>query len=124
MNLHRIVSGAIAAVNPHSELTVQISDGYAIGAGGVRTPQYQPPMSAFGQVQPLETGDIAKLDGVAIQGVRRKIYINGQIDGLVRPDKKGGDLITTQADGRKWLVVAVLEAWPNWTCVAVTLQMS
>lgn len=74
-----------------------------------------------GQVQPLTFKDIQQLDGLNIQGSQRAIYFDQQIDGIVRADRKGGDLVTTP-DGKVWLVTLVLEAWPDWTKVAVTLQ--
>lgn len=72
-------------------------------------------------MQALQYNDIIQLDALNIQGERRKIYINGEVDGLVRADKKGGDLITTP-DGKVWKVAISLEQWPDWCCVAVTLQ--
>lgn len=78
-------------------------------------------LTAIGQVQPLTYRDIEHLSGLNIQGYQRGIYINGTLDGLVRIDEKGGDLIQTP-DGRWWLVTLVLEQWPDWVKVAVTLQ--
>lgn len=76
---------------------------------------------ASGQLQPLSSSDIGQLDSLNIQGYQRAIYINGALNGLVRPKKKGGDLITTP-DGQVWLTTMVLEQWPDWVKVAVTLQ--
>lgn len=121
MNLHGIVSGAIGAVNPLITLAVQISTGYQILVGGKQRPAYAPLVFPKGQLQPLTYNELRQLDALNIQGIRRAIYINGVLDGLVRPDKKGGDLIATP-DSRLWLVVLVLEQWPDWVKVAVTLQ--
>lgn len=121
MNLHNIVSGNITAINPYIRLSVQISTGYTTGADGKRVPTYARPQIVFGDVQALQYTDIVQLDSLNIQGERRKIYINGQVDGLVRVDNKGGDLIT-DPDGKVWLVAMVLEYWHDWVSVAVTLQ--
>ena len=121
MNLHSIVSGAISAVLPPTNLTIQVSTGYTTNADGSRSPSYAPSQIKSGFVQALQYNDIVQLDALNIQGERRKIYINGQVDGLVRVENKGGDLITDQ-NGNVWLVALVTEYWPGWCSVAVTLQ--
>lgn len=121
MNLHGIVSGYISAVNPQETVVVEISDGYETAADGLRSPKYLPPELMLAQVQALQFRDIQQLDGLNIQGTQRKMYFYGEIDGLVRVDNKGGDLIT-RSDGSVWLVTLVLEQWPDWCSVAVTLQ--
>ena len=81
-------------------------------------------LTAMGQVQPITWRDIQQLDGLSLNGTRKRIYINGFIEGLVRATNKGGDLITI-ASGPfvgVWLVAQVLEAFPAWTAVAATLQ--
>lgn len=125
MNLHGIVAGAIGAVNPTVRGAIQTSAGYTTNDDGTRVPAYNPiqtnvPM----QVQALQFRDITQLDGLNIEGVQRKIYISGRVDGLIRPENKGGDIITI-ADGYGkgvWLVACVLEYWPDWCTVAVTQQ--
>ncbi len=121
MNLHSIVSGAISAVLPPTNLTIQVSTGYTTNADGSRSPSYAPSQIKSGFMQALQYNDIVQLDALNIQGERRKIYINGQVDGLVRVENKGGDLIT-DPNGNVWLVVLVTEYWPDWCSVAVTLQ--
>ncbi|MHB8283954.1 MAG: hypothetical protein ACYDD1_04690 [Caulobacteraceae bacterium] len=126
MNLHAIVSGAISVVNPFISAGVQINQGSTIAEDGTQIPTLGPVMGAQIQVQSLQYNDIAQLDNLNIQGERRKVYLNGNWDGLVRIDQRGGDLITfPEFPGgvvRTWLVVMVLEHWPDWTSVAVTLQ--
>lgn len=121
MNLHQIVSGAIGTVNPFVPLAIQISSGFTQAADYTQVPTYEPAFPEFGQVQALTYTDLMKLDALNIQGIRRAIYINGKLDSLVRVDRKGGDLIT-MSDGTIWLVAHVLEYWPDWVKVAVTLQ--
>lgn len=121
MNLHQIVAGAVSAVNPQMPLTVLVSTGAITNADGSRVPGYAPPVTVYGDVQALQYNDIIQLDALNIQGQRRKIYINGEVDGLIRAGKKGGDLIITP-NGEVWLVVLVLEYWPDWCSFAVTLQ--
>ena len=122
MNLHSIVSGAVGVINPFQDVTIQVSTGYETNAAGKRTPIYADPVTRSAQVQPMQYNDIIIADGLNIQGLRNAIYINGQVDGLVRGKNKGGDLITL-ADGTVWLVAVIVEDWPDWTKAIVTMQV-
>lgn len=125
MNLHSIVAGAINQINPFVTATVQQSSGYTTNADGSRTPEYT---TFIVQVQPqaLTFTDLTQLDGLNIQGVRRKIYLSGDVEGAIRADQRGGDILTfpegTFPEGNVWLAAHVLEHWPNWVAVAITLQ--
>ncbi len=121
MNLHQVVFGAIAAVSPPQLVTVQTSSGYTTASNGRRTPAYNTPDTMSAQVQELNERDLRQLEGLNVGGSMRKIYLNGEVDAVVRVNKKGGDLITL-ADGTVWLTTAALEIWPDWCCVSVTLQ--
>lgn len=126
MNLHGIVSGAIGTINPFIAATVKVSTGSVTNPDGSRTPAYDT-ITIQAQVQALQYTDIVQLDGLNIQGVRRKIYLTGDVEGLIRVNKKGGDIIVLPPDaaytaGSQWLVAMVLEHWPDWVCVAVVLQ--
>lgn len=82
-------------------------------------------LNAAGQVQPVSWRDIQQMEGLNLQGTRWKIYLNGQVDGLVRVENKGGDLIILPETSRHpgtWLVALVLEQWPDWVVAAITLQ--
>jgi hypothetical protein len=63
-----------------------------------------------------------------IQGVRRKIYIAGYTEGMIRDRQQGGDVITfpngTFPEGNVWLVALVTEAWSQsqWCSAIITLQ--
>lgn len=126
MNLHGIVRGAITSVNPDIPAVIAISTGYTVADEGTgrQVPSYLPRQPIRAQVQPLTWRDIQQLDGMTLEGTRRKIYVYGRLDGLVRPQKKGGDLIYIQEGVNKgtWLVAIVLEQWPDWASVAATLQ--
>ena len=121
MDLHAIAAGAIAPIHPMVPLIIFVSDGSTTTADGTRVPSYRPSVTRLGDVQNLTYRDLAQLDGMNQQGIRRAIYISGRVDGLIRSERKGGDLIQTP-DGASWLVVEVLEYWPTWCKVAVTLQ--
>jgi hypothetical protein len=121
LNLNALAGPLAAAVMPQQLLTIKLNTGYTTGADGKRTPTYAAPQTAYGSVQAMSNGELWQLDGLNLQGARYKIYVNGRVDGLVRNQNKGGDIIQTP-DGGVWLVTMVLEDWPDWTCVAVTLQ--
>lgn len=127
MNLHQIASRVIDSVNPSQVATLQISMGYSTNADGSRTPQYDPngPFSVYAQVQELTTHDLRQLEGLNISGSSRSIYLNAYqstaLSAIVRVNQQGGDLVTL-SDGSVWLTTAVLERWPDWVKVAVTLQ--
>lgn len=94
MNLHQIASAAIGAVNPLVPLSIRVSLGYATDSDFVRVPSYAPAVTVPGQVQALSYRDIQQVDSLNLQGIRRAIYVNGRVDGLVRVEGKGGDLVT------------------------------
>ncbi len=120
-NLNEMADGALQPVFPSVQLILYVSSGYTIGPDGGRAPSYLPAVQVYGDIQALQYTDLMKLEGLNIQGERRKIYLNGQVDGLVRVDNKGGDILVTP-DGKIWLVATVLEYWTNWCSVACTLQ--
>ena len=120
MNLHGLVKGAIGSVNPFEAVAVSVSTGYALAADGTQTPAYDS-FPAQAQVQALTYRDLLQVNSMNIQGTRRRMYFFGEVDAIVRMLNKGGDTIT-RADGTVWLVVYVLEQWPDWCAVCVTLQ--
>lgn len=121
MNLHGIVRGAIDAVNPHLPVTIKQSTGYATNPDGSQVPTYAL-VSTTGQKQALTGADILRLNSLNVQGVSEKMYLDGNYEGLIRATGKGGDLITF--NGQTYLVAAVLERWPDWCCVALTMQVN
>ncbi|CAJ9923979.1 Uncharacterised protein [Burkholderia pseudomallei] len=130
MNLHGIVSGVIGTVNPHVPVTLQQqSGGYTTAADGGRTPIYNA-SPQIAQVQALTAKEIQHLDGLNIQGVLRKAYLNGDWRGVYRATNQGGDLMQFAAvagvpaslQGTTWKVVQVFETWPDWCALAIQLQ--
>lgn len=122
MDLRGLANAVTSTVNPNETVTVLRSTGYIIGAGAKQVPSYAPPVDGPGQVQALDADDIAQLDGLNIQGTIRAIYLRGTLAGVVRPDGTGGDLVKRNNGTQTWLVVKVLESWPDWTKAAIVLQ--
>ena len=123
MNLHGIAAGVIARVNPLQPVSVQLSTGtYTTSPSGARTPVYSQPIGVMGQVQDLQQRDLRQLEGLNVQGSQRTIYLNGEVNGVVRLARDGGDLLTLQ-NGTVWLTTAVLEQWPDWIKASITQQL-
>lgn len=77
-----------------------------------------------GQVQPVTWRDLQQLDGINTAGVRWKVYLHGAVNSIVRPERKGGDLVVISQGPHRgtWLVTQVLEQFPDWVCAALVLQ--
>lgn len=120
MNLHSVVSGAIATVNPPTEVTVQQSTGYTVSADGTQVPVFTP-VAADLQVHALGAHELEHLANLNIQGVMRKLYAYGSLNGVIRNAQEGGDLI--QWNAMTWKVVHVFETWPDWSAVAIKQQV-
>lgn len=119
MNLHGVVSGALGIVTPATPAQVLQSTGYTVGEDGAQVPSYTV-INTTADVQALGWKDVQQLNGLNIQGVAQKAYLNGNFEGVFRVLGKGGDLL--KINGRTYLVAAVLERWPDWCCVALTMQ--
>lgn len=120
MNLHNLVRGAIQSVNPDIPVTILPSTGSGENAAGKTIPTYGSPIVTSGQKQPVTGKDIERFQQQNIQGVTCKMHLNGNYEGLVRTLGKGGDLV--QFEGQTYLIANVMERWPDWCCVALTLQ--
>lgn len=119
MNLHNIVSGAIGAVNPFIPVSIKVSTGYTTDTDGTQIPQYSV-ITTTGQRQALSGPDIQRLNSLNVQGLKDKIYLNGNYEGVERAAGTGGSLVTMA--GHVYLVAAVLERWPDWCTLALTMQ--
>lgn len=125
MDLRGMANAVSNTVNPNIIVAVQRSTGYSIGAGRKQTPTYATAVNGPAQIQALDSVDLKQLDGLNIQGTIRAIYLRGNLAGVVRPDSKGGDLVTVPSGSvhsGSWLVVKVLETWETWTKAAIVLQ--
>lgn len=130
MNLHGIVRGAIGSVNPDTIGVWRESTGNTIAAGGRTEPTYTDHAGVGMQVQALSGRDLRHSDFLSMQGVKRAVYLFGNVEGVNRPAAKGGDLLifpeTRGGPDKTWLVVVVLESWmpdvSGWSKVGVVLQ--
>lgn len=125
MNLHGIVAAAIGTVNPFVAATVKQPNGYTTNDDGVQVPAYVD-TAVRAQVQSLTFTDLQKLDGMNIEGVKRAVYLNGDVPAVIRQLTSGGAMLVfptgTLYEGDVWLCTMVLEQWPDWCKIAITLQ--
>lgn len=129
LNLHAIVRGAINAVNPDILGQWLESSGAATGADFRQTPGYAFHDGVHMQVQALKGRDLQHPALLSVQGVTRAVYMFGTVQGVSKPQAKGGDILQFRMVDNgpylRWLVVAELEQWnPSgaWCKVAVVLQ--
>ena len=120
IDIRSIANNAIQNINPDENVSILVSNGYAIGFGRKQIPAYHPPVSGVAQIQALDGEDLRQLDGLNIQGVIRAAYLRGELAGVIRPRQVGGDVMMRGAE--EWLIVKVLEQWPTWVKVAIVLQ--
>lgn len=126
LNVRAAANFAIQAINPDVVAELWKNMDAVTAPTGKRTPVYRKlPIDV--QVQALSFSDLQQLDGLNIQGVRRAIYVRTQVASVIRVAHKGGDLVVfprgTIPEGTTWLAVHVLERWPTWCKVAITLQI-
>ena len=121
MNLRGIANRATRAINPNVPGVFQVSTGYAIASSGKKVPSYSS-VDVEVQFQELSSTDLRQIDSVNMQGILKSAYLNGNFNGVNRPEQKGGDILNV--DGQQWLVVKVPELWPDWCRVIVNLQRS
>ena len=129
MNLQGITASAVSAVNPMVTAQLRVSTGNVTNPDFTISPSYAPAVPVQAQVQSLTYRDLQQTEGLNLQGTKKAIYLQGDVEGIVRPTNRGGDLIT-MPDGTVWLVVLVLESWgqntsntsEQWCKVAVVLQ--
>ena len=122
MNLHSIVAPLIAAINPSSFITVKQSNGYTTAPDGEQIPQYTL-VQIVADVQGLDAAGLRLVESLGIQGISRRVWVNGQFGGLVRATAKGGDIIEDQ-NGNTWKITAVPEGWDGsgWCSFVMTMQ--
>jgi hypothetical protein len=125
MNLRGLANQLTSQINPNQAITWVQNTGYTTNAAGKRTPTTTS-SSISAQVQALSGRDLDHMDGMNVQGVMRTVFMYGNPQGVVRVDSKGGDMLQFPeipgGANRNWLVTQVIETWPDWAKVVVTLQ--
>lgn len=122
MNIRGLANSVTQVVNPNETVSVLRSTGYTTGAGARQVPSYADPVTGIAQVQALDGDDLKQIEGLNIQGTIKAIYLRGALAGVVRPDQTGGDIVKRKNNAETWLVVKILEAWPDWVKAVIVLQ--
>lgn len=121
MNLHDIAGPCIASVNPPIQATYRQSLGYSTAPSGTRTPTYADDITVSIQLQGMSESLIKHMNSLNVGGILRKVYGDGQLSSLVRRTGQGGDIFVI--NGVTWLLVQVMEQWPDWCSVIVQQQV-
>lgn len=125
MDLRGIANGVVQVTNQNISVVWMQSTGYTTAADGTRTATTTSSTIAA-QVQGLSAGDLRHTDALNIEGVKRSVHMYGNVQGVVRADQKGGDILQfPEVPGgavRNWRVISVMETWPTWARVIVVLQ--
>lgn len=128
MNLHGIVRGAITTVNPDILAAWSASTGNTVNADFSQTPAYAAAVNIRIQHQALSGGALRHAEALNLQGVLRSVYAYGNKQGIVRQTQQGGDILTFPlVPGGPlftWLIVEVLETYPEWCHFIACLQQS
>lgn len=131
MNLHGTVRGAITSVNPDVLAPFLSSTGNTVDEAGNQTPSYADAINIPIQVQALSGSDKKAVNFMNLQTVLRSVYCYGNKQGVERVVQKGGDILqfrevpnprTDANPVRNWLVIKVVETWPDWSKVVVSMQ--
>lgn len=120
VNVRAAANRFTSAVNPNITVTYRASAGYTTDASFKQVPAYAPDVQVQAQLQPISNGDLQKIDGLNVQNVKSKLYLNGAASAVVRRDAKGGDIFIV--NGATYLVEKVVEDWPNWCSLAIVEQ--
>lgn len=125
MNVFGIANAAVQIVNRNIPATWRRSEGYTIDEAGLQIPQYIDTDVSV-QSQAVSGDSLAFTNGLDIQGVMRSVYMYGNVQGVVRSDERGGDLLifpqTPRDPAQVWKIVTVVETWPDWAHVIAVLQ--
>lgn len=127
MNLRSLANRLTQITNPNIQINWIQSTGYTTNSAGKRTPTTLT-LTVWAQIQALSATDLKHVDGLNITGVMRSVYLYGNAAGVVRADQIGGDILVfpevPNGTMRNWVVTQVIETWPDWCHVIVTLQQS
>ena len=120
MNLHNVVRGAVTSINQDVTATLKINKGYTTAADGTRTPSFETYNNIEIQVQNLNNDALQHSSNLNSQTLQGTVFIPRTINGIVRRDAKGGDILIFNS--KTWIVTHVQESWEGWSKAIVTMQ--
>lgn len=127
INVRGIANAAIQPVNPNIDAGYIASTGYTVDAAGKQVPSYAASVSVKIQAQAVKGSNLEHIANLNLQSVYKNVRMWGNAQGVVRPEAKGGDLLTFPnvpgGPSHTWKVEAVLETWPDWCSLIVVMQL-
>lgn len=123
VNLRARANVLTSRINPNISIGLERYAGIVVQPDGTPSPTYDSTTPIIGQVQAIGKKDIEHLSSLNISNCERMVYVNFQLQATDRIEQTGGDLLTFE--GRKWLVVAIMEGWSTagWCRAALSKQM-
>lgn len=126
IDVRKLANPVTQVANENQTITWRKSTGYTTDDAGKRVATFTP-QTIQAQIQGLSAKDLMHMDGLNIQGVFRSVHMFANVQGVVRIDTQGGDLLTFPeipgGPNRDWLVINVMETWATWSRVIVSLQV-
>lgn len=128
INLDFIANDAIQGINEDLTASLYKFKAYTTSGSGKRSATYETAVSAKVQCQgTFSAKELSQIAGLNIQGARQAVYIKGNWQGVIRADQTGGDKLSYAdipgGDVKDWLIVHILESWPDFTKVVVAQQI-
>ena len=124
INLLRIAMSATSVVVPNQQVSIQLYTGQIPVMNnnnqptGKVIPQYAPAVLSMATIMLEDKQRLEHTDGYDITKILKRFYIPMTVNGLNRALNKGGDLITTVADGVVYKTIEVIEQFnTGYTCV-------
>lgn len=125
INLRAMANSVTSAINPNIPAVLKRSTGYTTDDAGVRVNTFTEQNIVI-QSQSMTSKELQLVESLGLQGYTRAVHLNGNIEGLRRHVEQGADILTFKqhddAEAMDWLVVQVMESWPNWCRVLLCRQ--
>lgn len=125
INLRAMANSITSAINPNIPAVLKRSIGYVTDDAGVRVNTFTEQNIVI-QSQSMTSKELQLVESLGLQGYTRAVHLNGNIEGLRRHVEQGADILTFKqhddAEPMDWLVVQVMESWPNWCRVLLCRQ--
>lgn len=126
INVHVAANNAVQAVNSDVVGTFYASTGFVVNASKKQVPSYAAGVNVPMQIQAVSARDLQHTERLNIEGLVRSVHMYGNTQGVVRVSQLGGDLLYFKdiptGTLRVWKVVKVMETWPDWCRVIVSMQ--
>lgn len=125
INLRVMANSVTSVINPNIPAVLKRSIGYVTDDAGVRVNTFMEQNIVI-QSQSMTSKELQLVESLGLQGYTRAVHLNGNIEGLRRHVEQGADILTFKqhddAEPMDWLVVQVMESWPNWCRVLLCRQ--